>query len=251
MYINNGLGGFTEQAVTRGAAIQSGKSHWGWSPVFGDYDGDGFVDLYVSEWGGSAELSHSRLLRNRGAEAPGFFSDVTETAGVKLTREGSNVTYTFAPRFADFDRDGHLDLSIAADFGTSVLFWNNGNGTFTNGTSAAGVGTDENGMGSAIADYDGDGLLDWFVTSIYDANESCESQPCNWGYTGNRLYRNEGERQFSDQTTAVGVQDGQWGWGANMFDYDNDGDLDIIMTNGVQFNTTAQVLLKKIITPCR
>src|SRR5690606_25412164 len=92
------------------------------------------------------------------------------------------------------------------------------------GTAAAGVGTDEHGMGGVTADLDGDGLLDLFVTSIW-----AEGSPRG---TGNRLYRNLGDRAFADVTDAAGVREGDWGWGTSAFDFDNDGDLDLVMTNG-------------------
>ncbi len=129
------------------------------------------------------------------------------------------------------DGDGWQDLVVAGDFNTSRLFWNNRDGTFTDGTDQANVGTDENGMGSAVGDYDGDGDLDWFVTSIHDEKDSCADTLCSWGGSGNRLYRNEGGRTFSDQTDAAGVRNGGWGWGASFFDYDNDGDLDLFVVN--------------------
>ena len=88
---------------------------------------------------------------------------------------------------------------------------------------------------STFGDIDGDGLVDWFVTSIFDPDETCEVRECNWGYTGNRLYRNEGGRVFSDATDDAGVRNGAWGWGTTLFDSDNDGDLDLVMTNGVDF----------------
>jgi hypothetical protein len=90
-------------------------------------------------------------------------------------------------------------------------------------------------MGSTFGDYDGDGDLDWFVTSIFDPVDTCSSGLCGWGSTGNRLYRNEGGGLFSDQTDAAGVRDGGWGWGTVFFDADNDGDLDLVMTNGIRF----------------
>jgi len=99
---------------------------------------------------------------------------------------------------------------------------------FTNDTLAANVGTDENGMGSDVADIDGDGDLDWFVTAIWDT-DACDN---TWGCTGNRLYLNDGNGVFTDGTDAAGVRDGAWGWGAAMVDWDNDGDVDILHTNG-------------------
>jgi hypothetical protein len=84
-------------------------------------------------------------------------------------------------------------------------------------------------MGSTIADFNGDGNLDWFVSSIYDPAPSILD---NWGITGNRLYMGNGDGTFTDATTASGVRDGGWGWGTSAFDYDNDGHQDIVLTNG-------------------
>ena len=81
-----------------------------------------------------------------------------------------DTVYRFQPQFSDLDRDGHTDIVFSADSRTSQLFWNNGDGTFTDGTLAAGVGTDKSGMGSALGDYDRDGDLDWFVTAIFDTH---------------------------------------------------------------------------------
>ncbi len=229
LFINNGSGRFSEQAIARGAASMGEQSRRVFSATFGDYDRDGWLDLHATEWL-PGDRSHSRMLRNLGEMRPGHFEDVTSAAGLSL--RGSHA---FASSFSDLDLDGWPDLAVAADFATSRLFWNNRDGTFSEGTDLAGVGTDENGMGSTIADFDGDGDLDWFVTSIFDASETCESVACSWGYTGNRLYRNEGDRVFSDATSVVGVQDGQWGWGAAFFDYNNNGTLDLVMTNGVDF----------------
>ena len=241
LYINDGQGRFTEEAIRRGAAVEGEDSHFGYSPAFADFDRDGFVDIHTTEWrhdevNPTGARSNARLLRNRGADGPGwagYFEDVTETAGVSLDDVPSRSVnshpgaFSFASQFSDLDGDGWLDLAVASDFGQSRLFWNNGDGTFTDGTVPAGVGTDENGMGHAIGDYDGDGLLDWFVTSI--------SGEQRINHTGNRLYRNLGERRFEDVTDEAAVRDGFWGWAAAFLDYDNDGDLDLAMTNGVLF----------------
>ncbi len=248
LYVNQGDGSFVEEAQLRGAAIEGPDDHYGYGVAFGDYDGDGWLDLHTTEWrmdgiNPTGALSNSRLLRNRGTLQPGFFDDVTQAAGVALdavppAEPAVSGTFGFASEFADLDEDGCPDLLVAGDFGTSRLFWNDCDGTFTDGTVAAGVGTDENGMGHTVGDYDGDGLLDWFVTAIFDPNDSCETVPgamCFWGDTGNRLFRNEGGRVFSDQTDAAGVRDGYWGWGASFFEADNDGDLDLVMVNGIDF----------------
>lgn len=225
LYLNDGAGYFTDAGTSHPAALASTVKRSGQGASFGDYDGDGYLDLVTGDWGNSVAASQSRLLRNLGAAQPGGFQDVTVASGINVYR--GDRTYRFAPRFVDLDRDGHPDLTFAADFNTSQLFWSNGDGTFTDGTVAAGVGTDLNGMGSTFGDYDSDGDLDWFITNI--TNDPQHPGPFG-GF--NRLYRNDGDRQFTDVTLAAGVRDSRWSWGTTFFDYDNDGDSDLAATNG-------------------
>ncbi|MGE3244624.1 MAG: FG-GAP-like repeat-containing protein, partial [Pirellulales bacterium] len=206
----------------------------GMGVAFGDYDGDGYLDMLTSDHSRPTASNGSRLLRNLGAANPGHFEDVTHAAGLDVYRAALAVTdppnaYRFQPQFSDLDRDGRLDIVISADSRTSQLFWNNGDGTFTDGTVPAGVGTDKSGMGSTLGDYDRDGDLDWFVTAIYDTT-FLGANP------GNRLFRNNGNRTFTDVTTAAGVRATgpglSWGWGTTFFDYDNDADVDLVATDG-------------------
>jgi hypothetical protein len=134
---------------------------------------------------------------------------------------GSKRPLSFSGRFADLDRDGYPDLAITSDNGTSQLLWNKHDGTFVDGTVAAGVNTGTNEMGSTIGDFNEDGRPDWFVTSIKGP------------VAGNKLYKNLGNRTFAEVSAPAGVDDGSWGWGAAFVDYDNDGRLDIIHTNGM------------------
>ena len=268
LYINNGSGHFTEQGVERNAVINGSSTHIGTSTAFGDYDNDGYLDAFVSEWGfrtvaPPALNSGNRLLHNLGAENPGYFEDNTLSSGVYLddsnafNTEGSLPgTYAFSPIFADFNKDGHADLAIAGDFHTSRLYWNNGDETFTQSPGGpvdldqplpeghSGIGTDENGMGATVADFNGDGLLDWFVTSIYDPDDPCveEGIACAWDDSGNRMYFNNGDGTFTDVTDNAGVRDGGWGWGTTNIDYDNDGDQDLVMTNGFLREVPDEVL---------
>ena len=250
LYINGGNGRFDEEALARGADLSGPDLHRGFSASFADYDRAGYLDLYVTEWGfaSGAAIGHStsRLLRNLGNAAPGHFVDATDAAGVSVEAsvaqgpQGNFVgVYTFTPRWADFDQDGWPDLALAGDFLTSRMFWNNGDGSFTEDTLGSGVGSDENGMGATVADFDGDGSLDWFITSIYDPASTCYViGQCNWGDSGNRMYRYAGGRHFDDVTSAMGVRDGGWGWGTTGGDFDNDGDQDLVMTNGIIFSST-------------
>jgi len=240
LYINNGDGTFTEDAVARSADITTAVPTSAMSIAFGDYDRDGYLDAMTSDWEVLVSQSSSRLLRNQGAANPGHFTDVTAAAGLNVYPK--NYSYRFSPRFTDLDRDGLPDIAIAADFITSQLFWNNGDGTFTDGTIPAGVGIDRSGMGSTIGDYDGDGDLDWYVTAILNGTYD----PINNPDFGNKLYRNEGNRVFSEQAYQANVIPQGWWWGTSWLDYDNDGDLDLMATNGWPgpFNTDPTTLFR-------
>lgn len=225
LYLNNGAGVFTDAGTGATAALANGVPRNGQGSTFGDVNNDGYLDLLTGDWGNPVASSQSRLLINRGTAAPGVFDDVTAAAGLDVYRKPT--AYRFSPRIVDLDRDGHPDITFAADFQTSQLFWNNGDGTFTDGTLPAGVGTDFNGMGTAFADYDADGDLDWFITNITEDPE----HPGGFG-GGNRLYQNNGDRTFTDVTQEAGVFDSRWSWGTSFFEADNDGDIDLIATNG-------------------
>jgi hypothetical protein len=241
LYMNDGAGHFTEEAIRRGAAVEGEDNHFGYSPTFADFDRDGFLDIHTTEWrhdevNPTGAPSNTRLLRNRGADAPGlagFFEDVTLSSGVSMdniistSANSQPGSFAFTSQFADLDGDGWLDLAVASDFGRSRLFWNNKDGTFTDGTLSAGLGGDENGMGATIGDANGDGLLDWFITGISGGQRI--------NHTGNRLFLNNGDRTFLDATDEAGLRDGFWGWAASFIDYDNDTDLDLAMSNGVLF----------------
>lgn len=234
LFINDGGGHFTEDGIARGADVSvpaANQTRFGQGVAFGDFDGDGFLDIMTSDYNRSTATNGSRLLRNLGTANPGHFEDVTHATGLDVYRQGlhyPDTAYRFQPSFSDIDRDGHVDILLVSDERTSQLFWNNGDGTFTDGTVPAGVGTDKSGMGSALGDYDRDGDLDWFITAIYDGFSS----------TGNRFYRNDGSRKFTDVTSAAGVRSSgvgaeqSWGWGTTLLDYDNDADLDLMSTNG-------------------
>jgi hypothetical protein len=236
LYINDGSGFFTEEAGLRGAAIPGGLRQ-GRGIAFGDYDQDGYLDIFVAEWsepwaGIGTTGPVSRLLRNRGALQPGYFDDVTITAGVVQNSISGRRAGVFphTPRFTDLDRDGWPDLVIASDFSESRLYWNNGDGTFTDGTEASGFGTGNTEMGMDTADLNGDGLLDIVTTSIFldqDADGVADNH-----MDGNRLYLNNGDRTFTDGTEAAGIRNGYWGWGVAALDYDNDSDLDLFQANG-------------------
>jgi hypothetical protein len=192
-----------------------------YSTALGDYDRDGDLDLVTTHWG---SWPRPRLWRNAGN---GTFVEISAAQAGFST--GPAQIYSFAPNLTDINDDGWPDLLLSADFGTSQIYINNRNGTFTRTTTS--VISDENGMGSAVGDYDNDGDLDWFVSSIWDPNGIVEIGG-TWGTSGNRLYRNRGDGTFDDVTEAAGVRHGYWGWGSSFSDFNNDGHLDIFHVNG-------------------
>ena len=148
--------------------------------------------------------------------------------------------FQFATKFADLDMDGYPDLIISGDFGTSQLFYNNGNGTFVHGNFHLVEDMLDNSMGCTVGDWDMDGLLDVMFTSasisendLDDLNQIATTAGMLLNFRGNHLYKNMGARRFEDVTELVGVRESGWGWGAFLFDFDNDGDLDAFNGNGM------------------
>ena len=251
LFMNNGDGTFTEEAVGRGAALADDGNRAGFSVAFGDIDNDGYTDIHLTEWlntydtPGETNPNHARMLRNRGDEGPGYFEDVTSEVGVDLaltTEASTGVSstyqpiYSFASAVTDLDGDGWADLVVAGDYGTTQLFWNDGDGTFTEGTTSSGIGFRGNAMGLALADIDSDGDQDIFISAIYGRTTICQGRDCPVDETGNRLFRNNGDRTFTQIQDQAGVVDGAWGWGAVPIDVNNDSFIDLAMTNGVRFD---------------
>jgi hypothetical protein len=177
----------------------------------GDIDGDGDLDLVVPGW-----QMRPFLFRNDGG---GHFTDITEAAGISL----EPLFYQRAV-LHDFDRDGLLDLYFTIDIYTpNALYHNRGDGTFVDIAPAAGVDDASTDMGLTLGDFDNDGDFDFYVTAITQ------------DVYANKLYENEsdgGTLRYSDVAPALGVAAAGWGWGATFFDADDDGWLDLAVTNG-------------------
>lgn len=187
----------------------------------GDYDGDGRLDLFVAHW--ESPRGDSHLWRNLGGMQ---FAPADSAAGL-ATVWPLPIDLTFTGNFTHVNDDALIDLLVTSDFGTSRVLLQQPGGRFVDATGPE--ITDQNGMGAAIGDVDGDGRLDWFVSSVWDPDGVAEG---NWGVTGSRLYRNRGNGGFTDVTDHAGVRRGYWGWGATFADFDDDGHLDLIHVNG-------------------
>lgn len=229
LFRNEGHGTFTD--VTE----QAGVGDWGNgnAAIFFDYNGDGWLDIYVGNYFRKVDLWHlptTRIMhsnfetaRDGGANVlyrnngDGTFTDVSEQAGVADTGWALDVGA------ADYDNDGDLDLHVANDFGPDKLFRNEGHGRFTD-VSVNALGEDtRKGMNSEFGDFNNDGWLDLYVSNIMTKEYLKE---------GNLLFRNNGDGSFADIAPEAGVADGGWAWAAKFFDYDNDGDLDLYCANG-------------------
>lgn len=192
------------------------------SALFFDYDRDGYMDLFTTHWGEqwAPGLDTEYIWRNNGDNT---FSSASHSAHVAFAAKLTDWSYT--PNLTDIDGDGDADFLIASDYVTSEIYSNRGDGTFDRITDRQ-VLVDQNGMGAAIADFDRDGDMDWFVTSIYDLDVAQGSR------FGNRLYRNLGGGIFEDATDESVTANGDWGWGACAADFDQDGHIDLVMVNG-------------------
>ena len=204
-----------------------------------DYDHDGFVDLYLLNWGpleGVTETQRgiqrqpNRLYHNRG---DGTFEDRTRQAGL----EGSG--FASAAAAGDIDNDGYADLFIA-NVGRNLLYRNRGDGTFEDITEKAGVGHRGTGISAVFLDYDNDGLLDLYVGNYLTYVPEKESEQNPGAYPGplayageaNILYRNCGGGRFEDVTRKAGLYSpGQRAMSVCAFDCNWDGFVDLYVCN--------------------
>jgi len=238
LYHNNGDGTFTD--VTAKAGVGN-DGNWGTAAGWFDYDRDGKLDLLVTNYirydvehpvpcgdprPGYRAYCHPdsfpgtsmRLYHNNG---DGTFTDVTAKAGL-VNPEGKSLAVVLA----DLNNDGWPDIFIANDTQRNFVYFNRGNGTFEDASYTSGAGFSEDGkteagMSADAADLTGTGRMDLFVSHL--------------DYELNRLYRNNGDGNFTDATISSGLGQTSFlnsAFGARFFDFDNDGWRDLVVVNG-------------------
>jgi hypothetical protein len=255
LYANNGDGTF-EQIVDGIAVNDFGYSE---TAAWGDYDNDGYVDLYVTN---SDSIKKNYLYHNNGSTFTKITEgDITTEAYVSrcanwidvdgdndvdmfVTNESNqqenlylnngdgtftkktsdplvlNGGKTMSASWGDVDNDGDFDVFLANDGANNALFYNDGEGNFTKATTDIVSNDGGNSFGSNFADIDNDGDLDLFVTNSF------------WGTMWNNfLYLNNGDGTFTKNTTDVTATDLGWSYGNAFGDYDNDGDMDLVVAN--------------------
>ncbi len=194
--------------------------------AWGDYDNDGWVDLYVT--GG---LDENVLYRNQG---DGTFDISSANNDVSLPGVWSGGAV-----WVDYDNDGWRDLYVLAN-GANVLLHNDGGSGFSDVTEVSGIGDVGKGSAAAWGDYDNDGLLD-----LYVANWSCfpDCDPIDPTLASDHLYRNRGDGTFAAVSRLMDEEKLRGsGFAAAFFDADNDGDLDIYVVNDKLHNPIGNVL---------
>jgi hypothetical protein len=235
LYHNNGDGTFTDVTEKAGVAAPG----WSSSAVWFDYDNDGRLDLFVCRFVDFDKSKHlpceadnkpgycipklykpmaSWLFHNNG---DGTFTDVSESSGI-----GKYLGKAWGAVATDINNDGRLDLFVANDTTANFLFMNRANGRFEEVGAVAGVayseaGRPRSGMGVDSADFNQDGWMDLFVANLDHEMYS--------------LYQNNHDETFDDQAGPTGIGSAtrlMSGWGLKFFDYDNDGNLDLFLSNG-------------------
>ena len=249
LYHNNHNGTFTDVATKAGVALND-PAAWHSGATWGDYDGDGKLDLFVA---GYLHYDKNNMPAAGGAGTPnafctfrgeqvscgprglpgegdhlfhnngdGTFTDVSEKAGV-ADKPGY---YGLGAVFADINNDGKPDLLVGNDSTPNYLYINKGDGTFDDVSYASGFALNNAGrevasMGIAVGDYENNGMLDVFDTAFSD-----DYKP---------LYHNEGDANFTDISYHLGLAEPSvpfLGWGDAFIDYDNDGWKDLLWSNG-------------------
>jgi enediyne biosynthesis protein E4 len=246
LFENRG-GQFVDVSRKAGSEIANGELDPA-SCALADLNGDGLLDVFVGntfDWVSKAAIvaepwalnEYNQLFLNQGGNV---FKDVSATSGIQNFRDISWGVAMF-----DYDGDGDVDLFVANDQGTIPffryggvnrgfvrLYQNDGKAHFTDVTAKAGLAVPGDHMGLAVADFDGNGTLDFYVTDIGDWVELLFGLPYTTGDLTSRWFLNDGKGRFSDPGVNRELLASGWSWGTSALDYDNDGDFDIVSYGG-------------------
>ncbi|HEU5079829.1 MAG TPA: FG-GAP-like repeat-containing protein [Opitutaceae bacterium] len=254
LYINQGNGTFAESAHAFGLDVVDACG----MAAFCDYDRDGFLDVYIQtnlrDATGRPNGERDYLFHNN---RNGTFTNVTDRAGISGETQGHSATWW------DYDNDGWPDLYVANDFAApDTLYHNNGDGTFTNTLDRVVPHTPHSSMGADLGDVNNDGLVDFFVTDMAAtthekdqrtmANERERTTTSDdriapqqlW----NALFLNTDTGVMQEAAKMAGLAATDWTWAARFEDLDNDGRLDLYVTNGMVREETNADLLAKMMT---
>jgi hypothetical protein len=269
LFHNNHDGTFTDVTAKSGIGDDCCTTVASW----GDYDNDGYLDLYVGRYLDPRKDIPTTFYARNGEpnqlyhnNHDGTFTNVTEKAGV------GDTGLCLGTVFGDYNDDGYPDIYVVNDFGRKTLYRNNKNGTFTDVTVESGTLAYGAGMSASFADYDNDGKLDIYATNIRSDEAWYADWPTVGRYmidcwrqgvwktdmplymqifrqsgtdfvkvfrdmaSGNTLLRNRGDGTFEDTTVKEHANPPGWYWGASFADFDNDGWQDIFAADGWVYN---------------
>lgn len=199
LFKNNGDGTFTELAQSAGVAVDAKST----TAVWGDINNDGYPDLYVAR-----QALTDQFFLNNGDET---FTNISQQAGI------GQIGYPFAVNMADINKDGFLDIYVTNFLAENVMYLNNGNNTFTDVSFQSRAFDTGKSMGTIFFDYDNDGDADLYL--VHDGNEP------------NFLYQNNGNGVFTEVGQVAGANTQSFGMGVDAGDINNDGFLDLYITN--------------------
>ena len=254
LYVNQGDGTFKEEARARGLAVNDASV----MGAFCDYDRDGWLDLYLVTNRLDAAMhpdgQRDYLFHNHG---DGTYADVTAAAGIGGEGQGHSATWW------DYNGDGWPDLYVANDFAApDSLYRNNGDGTFTNTIDVAVPVTPYSSMGSDLGDIDDDGLIDFYVAdmaatthqkdqrTVATARAETVDPPDDFPgapqFPRSALYLNTGTGRCLEVAYLTGLPATDWTWSVRLEDLDNDGRLDLHVTNGMHREVHNVDLLQRL-----
>ncbi|WP_289031683.1 VCBS repeat-containing protein [uncultured Algoriphagus sp.] len=258
LFINQGNGNFSEEAEKYGLADEGFSTH----AVFFDYDKDGDLDVYLLNNSYQAIGSFNKMQNERPKRDPvggdklfrndgESFTDVSEEAGIY----GSIIGFGLGITIGDVNQDTWPDIFISNDFfEKDYLYINNQDGTFTESLESSMRSISAASMGADIADINGDGLLDIFVTDMlpeplerlkqvttfenWDKFQFNKNHGYHYQFSRNMLHLNNGDGSFSEVGRLANVEATDWSWGALIFDMDSDGKRDLFVANGIYQDIT-------------